>query len=227
MNNMKHALKIRKAQSDIISMVMIVIITMGLVGTAYTWGIPLIEKQQSGIIVERLYHNYFDINNANSLPRLIEDVANSDVEGVVRVFTVSETGLWELSGYDEVGEQNNSIQFTINAKVSNIGMDIGWIPMTTGGTCPPITGTLGVDEEGVVCVKAETIENGYKITYRLWSRELEEGGGAKGYKINLVRHAGGPLASTGRTVRITRGSIQSTMEDGKTLKTTEVKILLE
>lgn len=212
-----------KAQSDIISAVIIIVLAMGLIGTVYTWGIPLIEKHRSKAVVERLY-SYFDRSNVNSLPRIIEDVANNGGE---ITFSSTIDGVWRLNEYDVVGDERNSIQFTVTTKVSNIGTNIGWIPLTVGATCPPSIGIVGTDEAGVVCARADSMETGYNITYSLWFRELDEAGGVKGYKINLVRQAGGPLSSTGNSIRITRGNIQRITEGGKTLIITEVKILLE
>lgn len=216
MNNMR-------GQTDIISAIIIVVIAMGLIGTVYTWGIPLIEKQQSRAIVERLY-SYFDRSNANSLPRIIEDVANNGGE---RIFSSTIDGLWVLNEYDTIGEERNSIQFTVATKISNIATDIGWISLTPGASCPPTIGVVGTDEASVVCTRADSSGVGYNITYRLWFRELDEAGGTRGYKINIVRQPGGPLISTGKSIRISRGRIQTVTEGGKTLIITEVKILLE
>ena len=212
----------RKAQGDIISAIIIVVLTMLLVGTAYMWGVPLIEKQQSRSIVSRMY-SYFDRNNANSLPSLIEDVANNGGE---RVFTSNVDGLWVLNEYSAVGEQNNSIQFMSNTKVSNIDIRVGWVPLTSGATCPPNIGIVGADVASVVCGTADTSGTGYSLTYRLWLRELDDASGTKGYKINLVSDMG-PDTSTGKAIRIRRGSVQTRSVSGKTLIITEVKILFE
>jgi hypothetical protein len=135
--------------------------------------------------------------------------------------------MWTLEVYNPLATESNFIQFTTLTKVSNMGTDIGWIPFTTGATCPPSIGILGIDGAGVICGRTDSTGTGYNITYRLWFREVDEAGGAKGYRINLVRYGGGPLSSTGRSIRISRGNVQTTSEAGKTLIITEVKILFE
>jgi hypothetical protein len=213
----------RKAQGDIISAVILVVIALGLVGTVYTWGMPLIEKQQGKAVVERLY-SYFDKGNANSLPRIIEDVANNGGE---KTFYSTIEGLWALNEYSALGYSNNSLQFLMRSKISNIGTNIGWVSLSGDAACPPEIGILGTGKSTVVCARADSVENGYEIVYRLWLRELDEGGGNRGYKINLVRHESGPLASSGKSLRISRGNIQTVTQGSKTLIITEVKILLE
>lgn len=213
----------RKAQGDIISAVIIVVIAIGLVGTAYMWGIPLIEKQQGRTVVDRM-DSYFDGTNVNSLPRMIEDVANNGGE---KTFYSNIDGLWTLNEYDGSGEENNSIEFMIASKVSNIGVDMDWISFTDGGTCPPEIGVLGIDEGSVVCARADSTGVNYNITYRMWFREIDESSGTRGYKINLVRREGGPLISTGKSIRISRGDVQTITQGSKRLITTEVKILFE
>ena len=209
----------RKAQSDIISAVIIVVITIGLVGTAYTWGLPLLQKQQSRAVAERVY-SYFDRTGQGvSLPELIEEVANSGVEGTERTFSSSDDGIWKLD------ESANYIEFTISAQTSNIATGIGWICLTGGATCPPSAGIVG-ENAGVVCGRADASGTGYNITYRLWYRELDDASGTKANSIDLVKHSSGPSSSTGRDVRIMRGSVTTSNQAGKTLKTTEVKILL-
>jgi hypothetical protein len=210
-----------KAQSDAISAVIIVLVAMGLVGTVYTWGMPLIEKQQGNAIADRIY-SYFDRNNANSIPRMIEDVANNGGE---KTFYSNVDGLWVLNEYGAAGEANNSLQFSVRTKVSNIGIGIGWVSLSGEYSCPPVIGILGTDKAGIVCARADSVENGYEMVYRLWFRELDEG--TSGYRIELERHASGPLASSGKSIRISRGSVQTTAVSGKTLIITEVKILLE
>jgi len=68
-----------KGQSDIISIVLIIIIAIGLVSTAYTWGIPLIQKQQDTALVVRVA-NFFSNDNVNSLQKKIVSVATNGGE---------------------------------------------------------------------------------------------------------------------------------------------------
>lgn len=203
-----------KAQADIISAIIIIIIAIGLVSAAYMWGLPLIQKRQDAALVERV-SNYFNQKNENSLSSKIEYIANSGGE---ETFSLDVNGLWILSSTE------NSILFTFFSRVSNIG-SADWISLTTGASCPPSKGTLGIDKPSAVCARADTLADGYNITYKIWFRQLDESGGARGYKINLVPYSG-VTTSTGKSVRIFRGNI-STVTGVQTLIITEIKILFE
>jgi hypothetical protein len=202
-----------KAQVDIVSAIIIIIIAIGLVSSAYLWGLPLIQKRQDAALVERV-SNYFSQKNENSLPNKIERIANTGGEDT---FTLDVNGLWVLD------PSENSISFTFFSRVSNIG-SAAWVSLTTAASCPPSVGTLGIDKPSVVCARADTLADGYNITYKIWFRQLDESGGARGYKIKLVQHPTSPLTSTGKSVRIFRGDI-STVPGVQTLIITEIKIL--
>jgi hypothetical protein len=202
-----------KAQADIISAIIIIIIAIGLVSSAYMWGLPMIQKKQDEALAERV-SNYFNQNNENSLPSKIKFIADNGGE---ETFSLDVSGLWTLNTTE------NSISFTFFNKVSNIG-SATWISLTSGASCPPSTGTVGIDKPSVVCARADTLADGYDITYKIWFRQLDESGGTRGYKISLIQHPGGPAASTGNSVRIFRGDVK-TVTDVKTLIITEIKIL--
>ena len=100
----------RKGVSTIIAAVMIVAIALGLTATAYTWGVPLIQKRQEASTTERVYSQFVQTNQ-NSLPKIIEDVANN--RGV-KSFTIGADGVWVLNPTEE------SIEFTFTSKTANI-----------------------------------------------------------------------------------------------------------
>ncbi len=220
-----------KAQSDIISAFIIIIIVLTLVGTVYTWGLPLIQKRQDTTKADRLY-SYFSIDNPNSITRKIEYIANNGGE---ETFSIDMDGVWFLHTCPvgegdnclDATEANNSLDFITFSKVSNIGVNVGWVPLSGPG-CPPSVGDIGVDKPSVVCARADSLQDGFNLTYRVWFRELSESAD-KGYKINLVKREGGPLSSTGRSVRISRRGLHTCPESecGKTLVITEIDILLE
>lgn len=206
-----------KAQADIISAVIIIIIAIGLTGTAYTWGIPLIQKRQHEALADRVY-NSFDQNKVNSLPSKIEFVARTS--GAEETFTLDVDGVWILS------PSENSIQFTFLSKASKVAVG-QWSSLTPGATCPPSNGTLGKDKSSVVCARADITHDIYNITYKIYFRTLfEETNANKGYKINLVKDPRGSLNTTSKSIRISRGDIRTETTGDKTLIITEVKILL-
>jgi len=212
-------------QVDIISALLIVVIGVSLVSAALLWGLPLIQKTQSRAIINRVA-NDFDRTNTNSLPKKIEEIANSD-EGSFTTFTISSDGLWVLHPYTEVGPENNSIYFVFSSKESDIAEGREWIP---NNTCGSSGGLVGTDAATVTCKRADAIGNdNYNITYKLWFRERAENLGdpdAKIYKLGLVNHTSSSLRSTGKTLRIFRGQIK-TDDVNKNLIITEIKILLE
>ena len=228
-------MKNSKAAVDVITSILIVMIALGLTATAYTWGLPLIQKQQDTAVVGRVA-SYFDQNNQNSLPSSIEFIANNGGE---QTFSMDVTGIWVINPCS-TGElpscnpspsadfrENNSINFTFFSKVSNIATQAGFVSLTPGATCPPSSGILGKDKSSVVCAKAETIHDGYQITYKVWFRELTEPATAKGYKIDLLKHETSSYKSTGKKIKISRQSINQVSIAGKTLIIPEMKILLE
>jgi hypothetical protein len=206
----------RKAQADIISAVLIIIMGLGLVSVAYTWGIPLIQKRSDTTLVERTYKT-FDANNERSITKVIKFISNHGGEDVVSLDT---KGIWFLYPSTDTTPENNSIQFSFQAKVSNLAVDKSWIPLSSGSTNP--VGTLGFDDSYVVFGKADTAPGGYNITYKVWFRKLNETTTNKIYEIDLVKHPSGPLISSGKNVGISRGDVR----EQQNLITTEIKILL-
>lgn len=215
-----------KAQSDIISAVIIIVIAIGLVGTAYTWGLPLIQKRQDQAVVDRT-SSYFNQDNDNSLTKKIESIAKNGVEDT---FSVDVNGLWILKACDDIGtcgsnnDESNSLTFSIFSRVSNTATNQGWITLSSAETCPPQIGSLGQNPY-VVCVRADSYANGYNITYKVQFRELDANP-TNGFKIILLPQISNLNTSTSKSLRIIRGNVYTTSLSGKTLIITEVKILL-
>jgi len=207
----------RKAQADIISAVLIIIMGLGLVSVAYTWGIPLIQKRSDTTVVERTFKT-FDANNERSLPKIMQFISNHGGEDVASLDT---KGIWFLYPNNSATPENNSLQFSFQSKVSNLAVGQGWIPLSSGNTNP--IGTLGFDDSYVVFGRADTAPGGYNITYKVWFRKLNETTTNKIYEIDLAPlQVSGPLISSGKTVRVSRGDVN----EKQNLITTEIKILL-
>jgi hypothetical protein len=195
-----------KAQADIISAVIIIVIAIALTSTALMWGLPLIQKRQDSAMVTRMSNLL-----SQQLPSKIVGIANV---GGSDTFSVDANGIWVLD------TSKNMLVFTFFSKVSDkaTGQWIG------GGECLPDgfnhqPGILGIDEPCVVCVYASSLGTGYNITYQIGCRELKSD--TKSYEIKLVPE-GSITTSTSKTIRISRGSTTST----DSLITTEIKILL-
>jgi hypothetical protein len=202
-----------KGQSDIISAIIIIIIAIGLVGTAYTWGLPLIQKQQDTAMVERV-SNYFSNDNVNSIQKKVISVATNGGE---ETFTEDVSGFWQLVPNGTFSVNNNSLSFTFFSRVSNIATG-QWVPLN-GVSCPAVSGSVGEDPYSV-CARADSLSNGYNITYKVQFRALQ--GNNQGYEIYLIQHPSGLLTSTARLLRIGKGQSYTSGN----LIITEVKILL-
>lgn len=213
----------KKGVSTVVAAALIVAITLGLTSTAYIWGTPLIQKRQEASATERVY-SQFSQTNQNSLPKIIEDVANN---GGVKTFTLNVDGIWTLNIIE------NSLEFSFPSKTSNVAPDTSSpISLTPGVQCTgssppnspsPLTGTLGQDSSSVVCVSAASQGDFFNIKYKIWFREIADNpfSPAQRFKIQLEQDAG-LATSSSRTVKITFG--ESTQSE--TLITKKIKILL-
>ncbi len=227
-------MKNSKAQVDIVSAILIVLIALGLTATAYTWGLPLIQRRQDTAVLERIT-SHFDQNNVNSLPSRIEFIANNGGE---QAFTIDANGVWLVNpcSKDELAacnpspavasSESNSLQFAFFSKASNVATQTGFISLTPGASCPPSAGILGKDKSSVVCAKATPVHDGFDITYKIRFRELEQPTASRGFKIDLTKHESGLYSSADKTIRISRQDIHQTSVAGKTLIIPEIKILL-
>ncbi|MFH8120226.1 MAG: hypothetical protein QXS37_05480, partial [Candidatus Aenigmatarchaeota archaeon] len=101
-----------KAQADIISAVIIVLIALGLTSTALLWGLPLIQKRQDMALISRV-NNLF----TKDLPLKIKNVASM---GGRETFSVDVEGVWVID------ENKNTLTFTFFSKASDKAVDL-WI----------------------------------------------------------------------------------------------------
>jgi hypothetical protein len=206
----------KKAQTEIISAVIIVVIALGLFTFGYFYLKPILEKKQDTVIVERV-HAAFDQLSSTSLPTKIETISKLGGEDV---FNLDVSGVWLLN------EAENSIQFSFLSRVTKLAEGIGWISLTQGASCPPSIGVVGTDKASVVCARADKFVDRYNLTYKIWYRGLEEPITGRQYLIKLIKHPAGVLRSTSKLIRIFKGRVSEEVIGGKTLISTEVKILL-
>jgi hypothetical protein len=196
-----------KAQADIISAVIIVLIALSLTSAALLWGLPLIQKRQDSAMVARVSNLLYQ-----ELPSKITHIANV---GGYDSLTINTNGVWILD------EGKNTLTFNFFSKASDKATGL-WIG---GNECQPNgfngqSGTLGVDDPCVVCVYAAQLGTGYNITYQIGCRELWNPDKTKGYKIEFKK--AGAEVSSSKTIRISRGLVNTT----DNLIITEIEILL-
>jgi len=207
-----------KGQSDIVSIIMIVVMSLGLVSTALMWGLPMIEKRQDTVILERVDKS-FDLNNVNSLPKKIEAVAR---DGGQVVFSFDIKGKWYLDT-ESSGENNNSIRFSFDSRSYKVDQGKGWVPLSTGN--PSSYGSLGIDEPSVVFGRTDKTENKFNITYKVWFRELWKDPIIKDSGYKIVLFAEGAANSVGNSMKISRRSEPKPDPANEKLMITEINIL--
>ncbi len=194
-----------KAQSQIISSLLIVIIAITLVSSTYLWGVPIIQQRQDAAVAERVAED-FNPENSNSLVKRMQYISNF---GGDELYTISTSGSWLLHPFDEASQDANSLEFSFLSKNTNFNdfSSVGWINKTAGVDCnslPLMQGTLGTDTSYAVCVKSETSGSISRITYKIIFRDLMDPTSSKLYRLNLV---GQPptFSSTSKSIRITKG----------------------
>jgi len=198
-----------KAVSEIISVVMIVGISIGLISAAYLYGLPLIQKSQDKSTLERII-SFFDYYSPSSLPRKIEFTANT---GSTEVLTLDAQGIWVVHPFMD-SKLPNSIVFSFFSKVTNINTT-EQISLTPGGNCPPGIGMVGKDPFAVVCIEGRPAFDGFNVTYVVYLRNLtlpiNETNNVT-YSIQLISQNGESIqvSRTGKTIRISRESIEKT-----------------
>jgi hypothetical protein len=203
-----------KAISEIVSVVMIIAVSIGLISAAYLYSLPLLEKSQDRSELERII-SFFNYYNPSSLPQKIEFVANT---GSTETLKLDARGIWEIHPFNEVSPLNNSIVFSFISKVTNINTR-NLISLTEGETCPPRSGVVGKESYSTVCIKGSPAIDGFNITYFIFFRNITSPSGEI-YSINIISSTGTTVKSTGNTIRISKLG----MEKNQNIIITKVKI---
>lgn len=178
-----------KAQAQIMSAVLLTGIIIGLIGVAYIWGGPMIQKQKD---VVKLKNMETFMKNLN---KQIKDVAK---HGGTDKITAT------LPGYFEV--KDNGINDIIIMKFETVGSVIEpGREIVLVGEDKKMEKPIG-NEPGVIVEKAKKINSKYHITLKLFYRNLT--GQEYKYKIDLVptqrRKIGGiKSGATERTIVLT------------------------
>jgi hypothetical protein len=183
-----------KGQAQAVTAVLITSVIVGAIATSYTWGVPLLEKQQSQAEFERTQQNIIDLYD-----RMIE---------------VSESGEGTTATVDIADGSSSDIRFTVNEQEN-------YIDIRTNGQNPPYpfdTWTLirgnsmqnlsvgsgayarsSDDLPGVVLVRPVGAPDESLVTYRVEFRNIlsETPSGRQLSRINLT--AEGQTSSSGDT----------------------------
>ncbi len=162
----------RKGQIQAISMVLIAGVVISLVGAAYFWGKPMIEKRST----------LADISNAKSfmvqLDKYITEVARNGGSKAISVPKLPGASL------SVVSEDEITLRFFTTQAMIDMGDESVPVPVETFDQSNP--GPYGGSPR-IITLEGTPSEDGqYLMTVRLKYRELrDEGPPPKGYKIEI------------------------------------------
>ncbi len=164
-----------KAQVQPITLILISGILITLVGAAYIWGVPVIQKRTT------LADFTATTNFMLALNDKILDIANS---GGGRHSVDIPKGFARVIPYDAADPNNNSIILEVIIDQPMLVLDQE-IPIKTSSLQE--VGTFGRNEPRILTVKEDRFTTQYKLTFKLHYIELDTTGGQpKGFKIALT-----------------------------------------
>lgn len=177
-----------KAQTEVISALLIVGITVAAVSVAYLWGVPIVQKGQST----------GQIQNAESLMNQIEKSVSEVVQNGGQ-----KSLLLNLQGALEISEEENMIKYSISSKKAGVART-EWVPLNEDETFGiAITNqsdsipVYGFDKDAVIIAKANAVgEDDYILNYGLVFREVDDLNTREG-RITNIAAAGNNKASGG------------------------------
>jgi hypothetical protein len=200
----------RKAQTQVITIVLISGIVISLVGTAYIWGIPLISKRTA--ISDFLTAEDFLVK----LNDKIVEIANSGSgesslaipKGVIRVFNST-----------EVNPNNNSIVLEVLVDQPLINAEsVVYLKTNVLGE----KATYGDAEPRVITLTSEPLNPGHKLILKLHYRELDtKNEPLRGYRIDLEK---GSITGSNQAIVSYQGTSYGVAQNGGTLVITRIKV---
>ena len=174
----------KSAQAEVVTLVLVSGIVIALVGTAYFWGKPLIEKRTAANDFS-LYQRF-----ADDLDAAVTTIANSK-SGSEKLRLPG--GSLRVIPYNAADPDNNSIivEFPLSQKLIVGDDDIFYKTSSTG----PI-GTFGSDEPRIITFRQRPQGTGYTVQLRLRYRELDLNTPPKKAFMIALNEGGQPLAGT-------------------------------
>lgn len=167
-----------KGQSNIISIFLITSIVIALVGIAYTWGMPLIEKRTTSTDFEIAKSFALKINQE------VISIANGDSNQKSLTLPL---GSAMAFAYDDISGDNNSIvyEFLTNQPLVFPG-NVFYIGDTSFEDTSKEVGTYGEASPSVITLTSRKVGTGYVMKIRIRFRELDTTSSPKrGYVIAI------------------------------------------
>ncbi|MBI4171083.1 MAG: hypothetical protein HY514_05265 [Candidatus Aenigmarchaeota archaeon] len=196
----------RKGQ-EAVSLLLMSGILIGVVGSVYFWGVPLIQKSRDAQLLE----------NAEALMLLIDQkIKTVAASGGRETIKIVEPGTLRLIG--------GKISYNISTDGTIYAIDAS-IPLGKTGNCDDTKqGVLGQDDSSVLCVVSNQISSAkYQNTYTLSYRNLTSG--LKIFRIVLI----GPVAAGGAesSIIIENAGVIEATENGKQVVTVNIDIKIQ
>lgn len=182
----------RIGQSQVVTAVLLGGILVVGVSSAYTWGVPLLEKNQDANKLE---------DTLSSFESLSEEIESTSLQGDSSQVTFN-VG----DGILRIKPENNSIEYSITTRAAYVSTE-GWVSLNDNnmrglleGDYPERYGVQGQDTPGVIIARARDTSEGYRTTYKLKFREMRDVDRGESYQIDLQED--GNLDATGGTSQI-------------------------
>jgi len=160
-----------KGQQEAMTAILITGILIGVVGSVYFWGLPLIQKNKDISVLENSESFMKNINEK------IKFIANNGGREQVRV-TLPGIMKFTSDGIIEFVVESEGTIYNINAE----------IPLGKNTECHATEGIWGLNNMEILCVKSMKLgEDSYRTTYSLSYMNLTSG--SKKYAIGLIGQA--------------------------------------
>jgi hypothetical protein len=181
-----------KAQTEIISIVIIAGIVVALVGAAYIWAVPLIEKRTTISDYTLVEKFILDLND-----KIVEIANTGSGEATMQI----PSGLLTVRGYSFSGPENNSIilDFYVNQPLI---IDQGSIPIKTSSL--DYVGEYGKAEPRIIILSGGSSGGETHLNLSMRYRELRSAA-PRGYVIAMCPPTGAQCdasMSGGREIRV-------------------------
>lgn len=182
----------RLGQSQVVTAVLLGGILVIGVSSMYTWGVPLLEKNQDANTLEDTLSSF--------------ETLGSEIESTARRGGSSQLTFNVNDGVLRVNPANNSLEYSITTRAAYVSTS-GWVALNDNnmrglveGDYPDQYGVQGQDTPGIIVARARDTPDGYRTTYKLKFREMRDVDSEVSYQVDLQED--GNLDATGGTKKI-------------------------
>ncbi|MBI2971229.1 MAG: hypothetical protein HYY37_02295 [Candidatus Aenigmarchaeota archaeon] len=188
------------------SAVLITGVMLGVVGSVYFWGLPLIEKNRDIATLENSERFAHELNDK------IKYIANHGGRDRLQI-SVPGTVIFD--------NRSNSVRLAINTKGS---IYVPGLISLSRNSCTMTRGIWGTDEPSSLCVETKQVDTVMEHDYRLTFITLDTPG-ILSYRIELI--GGNATGSEQRSIIIESAGSATTTASGRDVTRTFVRIGIE